>query len=119
MDRTTPSPRPPRFAVLIVIQGDGHIEAFAERHVDVHVARVPVSFSREAEQTAEDVAELLLPPRFRELFRRDRLRAVGTTRPLLPTTLARAIATNDLIAALDTTTSANAPIAESEVVAWA
>lgn len=115
MDRTTRSPQPPRSAVLIVSHGDGYIEAFAERNIDVHIARVPVAHSREAEQNAEHVAELLLPVRYRPLFQRDRLRAAGTTQPLLPSALQQSFVVRDCVQRLNQLTGANA---ESEVVVW-
>ena len=88
---------PPRqlVDVLIVSHPDGNLEAFAERGIDIHLARVPAAFSRQAEHQAEAVASMLMPLRFRELWRRDRLRTTGTTRPLLPSVLQRAIGTRE------------------------
>jgi hypothetical protein len=104
----------PRIAVLVISGADGAIEAFAERGVDVHFCRVPAAFSRAAEEQAEEVAELLIPRRFRDLWRRDRLRAVGTTRPLLPSVLARSLAVDELIGAFNGMKQPG----ESEVVQW-
>lgn len=103
MHRTAPHsrpPRPPRTAVLVVSHPDGHVEAFAEPHIDVRLCRVPVAHSREAEIVAEDLAELTLPRRYRDLWRRDRLRAVGTTRPLTADAMQAAMITRDVLSAL-------------------
>jgi hypothetical protein len=82
--------RAPRQKVLILSHPDGCLEIFGEG-IDVHLARVPVAFSPAAERQAEEVTGMLLPLRFRDLWRRDRLRAVGTTRPLLPSVLAASL----------------------------
>lgn len=87
--------RAPQQKVLIVSHPDGHVEIFSEQHIAAWIARVPVASSLQAEQQAEAVAEMLMPQRFRELWRRDYLRAVGSTKPLLPSVLQRAIATRE------------------------
>ena len=97
----TPSPRPPRQRVLVVPHPDGHLEVFGERNIAVHVARVPIAHSRDAERVADEVVDLRLPRPFRELHRADKLRAVGTTRPLRPSALLAAAETRDALAALD------------------
>ena len=107
--------RPPRQAVLIVSHCDGHLEAFAERNIDVHIARVPQSFSSVGERQAEEVAEAMLPRRYRELWRADRLRKTGTVRPLQPSVLADSLAVRGVLSALNSATTAPA---EQEVCAW-
>jgi len=82
--------RPMRQPVLILSHADGHLECFGERHLDVHLARVPAAFSTDVELAAEAVVEMLLPPRYRSLYRADLLRKNGTTRPLLPSVFADA-----------------------------
>ncbi len=82
--------RPKRQPILILSHADGFLEVFGERHVDVHIARLPTASSAEGERQAEEVAELLLPLRYRPLFRADLLRKNGTTRPLLPSVLVAA-----------------------------
>src|SRR5262245_51677303 len=94
-------PPKPRAAVLVVAHPDGHLEAFAEAHVSVLIARVPIAPTREAEALADDVFWLSLPLSFRALYRADRLRAVGTTRPLLPSTMTQSRATEKLIVQLN------------------
>jgi hypothetical protein len=91
---------PRRQAVLVAAYADGFLEVFAEMTVDVHIARVPMAHSREGEIIAEDCFELAMPRRFRQLFRRDRLRANGTARPLAAETAHAALATRDVLAAL-------------------
>ncbi len=82
--------RPERQPVLILIHDGGFLEVFAERHLDFHLARVPAAFSTDVELSAEGAMELLLPWRYRPLYRADMLRKNGTTRPLLPSVLADA-----------------------------
>ena len=103
---------PPRQAVLIVEHPDDFVEAFAEKNVDVHVARIPQSFSREGERQAEEVMEMMLPPRYRDLYRADRLRKTGTTRPLLPSVLTDSLVVRDCLTALSTVND------KEEVLAW-
>jgi hypothetical protein len=103
--------RPPRQKVVVKIDGE-LVRVFGD-NIDPIIIRVPVAHSVEAERQADEIVEMLLPLRFREICSADRLRAVGTTRPLFPSTLARSLATNELIGALNATT---APA--QEVVAW-
>ena len=102
-----------RQKVLILSHPDGYVEIFGDG-IDVHIARIPLATSRQAERQAEAVASMLMPLRFRELWRRDRLRTVGTTRPLLPSVLATSLATCEAVAAIN---SMNATERE-EVTAW-
>ncbi len=82
--------RPKRQPILILSHADGHLEAFAEKHLDVHIARVPAAFSSEVELAAEGAMELILPRRYRSLYRADMLRKNGSTRSLLPSVFADA-----------------------------
>ena len=104
--------RVPRQKVLILSHPDGHLEIFGEA-IDAHICRVPTASTIEAERQAEQVVEWLLPHRFRDLWQRDKLRAVGTSRPLLPSTLARSLATTKAVAALNSMTAQ-----EQEVATW-
>ena len=52
-----------RQPVLVVVAADGFVQAFAESHIDVLIANVPDCPGHEA--LAEDVAELLMPQRYR------------------------------------------------------
>lgn len=104
--------RPPRQAVLIVAHTDNHLEVFAEKNVDVHFARVPAAFSVEGEQQVEQIMDWMLPPRYRDLHRADRLRKTGSTRPLLPSVLADSLVVRDCLTALDTVND------KEEVLAW-
>lgn len=96
MNSTNKRPR-----VLILSRHDGTLQVFVEGVADVKVARVPVGFSREAQDQAEDVAELLLPPRWREVWAASNLKTVGTTRPLLPSVLAASLAVPDILADIE------------------
>ncbi len=83
--------RSSRQKILIVSHADGHLEIFGEKNFDFHIARVPSATSRGAEIAAEEVTLMLLPRRYRDLFRADLLRKNGTTRPLLSSVLAASI----------------------------
>lgn len=94
--------RPPsRQAVLVAVHPDGDLEAFANKSVDVRFVRMPVAHSLEGERIAEDCFELMLPRRYRDLWRRDLLRANGTTHPLTAQSALDALAAKDCIAALE------------------
>jgi hypothetical protein len=77
------------------------MQVFVEGKAQVQVARVPVGFSREAQDQADDVAELLLPKRWREVWRADNLKVVGTTQPLLPSVLQASLAVPDVLNDID------------------
>jgi len=102
--------RPKRQPILILSHPDGHLEVFGDRHLDVHLARVPTAFSAEGERQAEAVAELLLPVRYRPLFRADMLRKNGTTRPLFPSVLADTFAAKETIKSLNRVSNMAMPI---------
>ena len=86
---------------MFVVHPDNFVEAFADKNIDIHFARVPQSFSLEGERQAEELTEMMLPKRFRDLYRADKLRKTGTTRPLLPSTLRQSLGTNDLLKLLN------------------
>lgn len=95
-----PANRPaPMQDVLIVADGDT-IEVFGER-LNARIVRVPVADTIKGERVADDCLEQLLPPRWRKLWRRDLLRNVGTTRPLRPEMVLRALTVHDCLAALN------------------
>jgi hypothetical protein len=96
-----PSKPPRRQAVLIAVHPDGFLEAFGAKSVDVRFVRLPVANGRVNEILAEQCFELMLPPRYRELWRRDLLRASGTSQPLTPETALAALKTKDCLAALN------------------
>lgn len=77
------------------------LEAFAERNLDVAFARIPVASNQASERLAEECFELMLPRRYRDLWRRDYLRANGTTEPLSPEAVMAALAAKDSVAALE------------------
>ena len=81
---TTPRARQPS---LILSHPDGNLEVFSDTNIDYHFARVPVAFDQDRECMSEEVSAMLLPVRYRDLWRADRLRLVGSTRPLLPSVL--------------------------------
>ena len=97
---------PPRQAVLVAVHPDGFLEAFANRSVDVRFYRIPVANSVEGERVAEACFELMLPPRYRGLWRRDMLRANGSSRPLTAQAAMDALAVNDCLAELNRVTEA-------------
>lgn len=96
-----PNTQTPRQNVLILSHHDSFIEVFAERNTDVHIARVPQGFTLEGERQADQIAEGRLPRRYRQLWRADRLRATGSTHPLLPSTLADSQSINELLTAFN------------------
>lgn len=83
------TPRPPREAVLILLHGDGYLEAFAEKHVDIHVAHVPWSPHKLGERVAEAYLEAKLPRRYADLHFANRLRATENWRRITLFDIAR------------------------------
>jgi len=100
MHTDCPTPRPKRQAVLVAISAGGHLEAFADKSVDVRFARIPAATSVFGQQVADDCFEMMLPKRYAELWRRDYLRANGTTAPLTAETVTAALWTRDILAAV-------------------
>ena len=92
--------RPKRQAVLIVVHADGYLEGFAPKNLDIAFARVPAATSAFGQAVADDCFEMMLPLRYRELWRRDLLRANGTAHPLSAQSVLDALAAKDAIAAL-------------------
>ena len=88
-------PRPIPVGLLVTSYHDGYAtfrhDGGDEVYLDIHVARVPWAPSGAGspeEAKAEDVAEALLPLRFRPLWESgSALAAVASTRPLLPSEL--------------------------------
>lgn len=92
---------PPRQAVLIAIHTDGYLEAFADKSVDVRFERMLDFNTPAGELLAEECFDMLLPRRYRDLWRRDCLRANGTTDLLRPQAVLDALAVKDCVAALE------------------
>ena len=110
------STRAPRQGVLVLSHPDGHLEVFAEKCTAVHIARVPTAGSSEAERQSEDVTHWLLPRRYRDLHRADRLRATGTTRPLKPSALKASLEVPAVIEDLNRLAAMFAP--QPEAMVW-
>lgn len=77
----------PREAVLLVLNPDGWVEAYAERHVDVHIA-IRLHVPPEGEQLADEYLDLTLPRRFRQVYWPGLLRAADTVRTVTPSDVA-------------------------------
>ena len=92
MKRTTKNPaakpRRPREKVLVVLHADGFVEAYAERHVDVHIVnRLQVEDERGELATAVDeYMEATLPRKYRGLNWPNKLRAIGNMKTITPET---------------------------------
>ena len=92
--------RPKRQAVVVAAHPDGFVEIFANQNIDVRIVRIPVAHTRAGEILAEQCAELMLPRRYRDLWRRDHLRAVGTIPPLTAQAALASLVAKDCVAAL-------------------
>ena len=64
-------PLPDRPPILFVVHPDQHVEIFADHRLDIHFARIPMAFSLEGERQAEEVMEMMLPKKHRDLYRAD------------------------------------------------
>ncbi len=105
--------RPKREAVLIALHGDGYVEAYAERNVDVRI--VTVSHCPGAEALAEDTTELMLQHRYRQLYWPAKVRASAMHRPLLPSTIARSLVVRDCLTSLNKILDSHQPEKEGKV----
>ena len=92
-------PRSKREAVLIALHGDGFVEVFGEKNVDVKIMNVP--HCPGSEILAEDTFELMLRHRYRQLYWPNKVRASAMHCPLLPSTMARSIVVRDCLTSLN------------------
>lgn len=81
-NQASPNQRPCRESVLIVVRGDGYIEVFAHRHVDVHIVQTPVTHSQMGERLADLDLDETLPFKYRQIFFPYFLRAAELIRPI-------------------------------------
>ena len=78
-----------RQPVLVVVNHDGFIEVYANRNaVNCHIAVKPEAVGADEEQLAEDVIELEMPRRYRELYWPGNQVAVGQVRKRTPEKIA-------------------------------
>ena len=108
----------PRARVLVISHPDGHLEVFGEQNIDVLIQRVPRADSDQGRCIAEDVVELLLPLRFKNLYWPNKCRARGTTRPLTADTLQQALFVGNLLSGLNGFVLESRPEQKGEVVTW-
>jgi hypothetical protein len=73
-----------REVVLIVAHGDGWIEAYADKHIDVRIEIAPYMTTPEGERLSEEYVGLMLPKRYQEMYWPIRRRAAGQVRKVLP-----------------------------------
>ncbi len=78
-----------REAVLILAYGDGWIEAFAEKHVDVRIEIVPCMTTPAGAILAEEYVELSLPKKYRDIYWPGNRRAAEMMRVVRPSDIAR------------------------------
>ena len=78
-----------REAVLILAHGDGWIEAFAEKHVDVRIEMVPWMTTPAGEILAEEYVELSVPKRYRDVYWPNLRRAADMVRTVRPSDIER------------------------------
>lgn len=78
-----------REAVLVVLHGDGWIESFADRHVDIHIAIMPRMETAEGQIAAEQFLETNLPHRYKSLYWPGNRRAADMVRTIRPSDAAR------------------------------
>ena len=63
------TPRPTRQAVLVVLNSDGFVEAYADQSlVDVHIVNKPAMTSNAGQILAEQYLETEIPRRHREIY---------------------------------------------------
>lgn len=77
-----------REAVLVLAHGDGWIEAFGEKHIDVRIEMVPYVTTQPGEILAEEYVETSLPKRFRDVYWPGDRRAADMLRVVRPCDIA-------------------------------
>jgi len=89
-----------REAVLILAHGDGWIEAFAEKHVDVRIEMVPHMTTSAGEILAEEYVELSLPKRYQDIYWPGNRRAADMMRVVRPSDIVQRDYELDLLRAI-------------------
>lgn len=90
-----------RDAVLIVAHGDGWLEAYAERHVDVMLVQPPYVLGIAGERLADEWLDATLPRRYADLRWPILRRAAERLRAVRPSDILRRQLDLDLLRALD------------------
>lgn len=102
--------KPPQRQTALMVADGNYVEFFAERNIDIHVAKIPQPGSSRLEDLAEQCMECSIPWRFRHLFDRSKLRGNAFIAPLPASVAEDALRVKRIIAALNTLQDA----AESE-----
>ncbi len=77
-----------REAVLILSHGDGWLEAFAQKHVDVRIEMVPYMTTPAGKTLAEEYVELSIPKQYRDVYWPNLRRAADIMRIVRPSDIA-------------------------------
>ena len=77
-------PRTPRETVLVVVNGDGWVQVYGQKHVDVRIVIAPYTTTPEGERLAEEYVELTLSQRYRDLYWPGMIRAADMVRVIRP-----------------------------------
>jgi len=77
-----------RDPVLVVAQGDGWLEVYAQKHIDVQVRIAPWCPGPQGELLAQEYVRLGLPYRFRDVYEPGNLRRTELIRQILPSDIA-------------------------------
>lgn len=63
------TPRPPKQPVLVILHSDGYVQVYGDRKlVDCHVAIMPQMTSDKGQMLAEQILELELPLRYKQIY---------------------------------------------------
>lgn len=89
-----------RQGVLVLADGN-YVEFFAERNIDIHVAKIPQPGSYGLEGLAEQCLEASIPWRFRHLFDRSKLRGNAFIWPLPASVAQDALRVKRIVAAVN------------------
>ena len=76
-----------REAVLIIAHGDGWLEAYAEKHVDIRIEMLQYMATPEGQILAEEYLKNSLPYRYRQLYWPGQRRAADLVRKIRPSDL--------------------------------
>lgn len=90
-----------RWQVLNLLHADGFVQTFAPKYIDVRNIIVPAMKTAEGEAWAEYFIEQSLPPKFRNLYGMDCLRATGQCREIAPSDIAQVKAVREFFRALE------------------
>lgn len=96
-----PPPPPKREQVLIVVHGDGMLEAYAEKHIDFRFIMAPYIGTAAGEIAAEQYIESIIPQCYRDVYWPCNKRAAAMIQRIKPSDIVRRNGNMELLRSIE------------------